>query len=107
MISDQERREVAAKLRYTANDDIGGLSLQRQLAAITKAEDGSWRGVMRRLADLIDRPVAEAVDHKELGYDTCGRCGLDFAVFQPIPGGLGEAVYARHCPNCGAEVMHE
>lgn len=103
-ISDQERREIAKKLRYAASYGLGGLSLQRNLAEITKAEGVSWRGVMRRLADLIDRPVAEAVDRKELGYDTCGRCGLDFAVFQPIPGGLGEAVYARHCPNCGAEL---
>lgn len=54
MISDDECREVAAKLRRTANDDLGRLSLQRNLAAITKAKDTSWRGVMRRLADLID-----------------------------------------------------
>lgn len=54
MTSDEERREVAAKLRRTANDDLGGLSLQRNIAAITKAEDGSWRGVLRRLAELID-----------------------------------------------------
>ena len=53
-ISDGQRREVAAKLRHTANDDPGGLSLQKNLAVITEAEDGSWRGVMRRLADLID-----------------------------------------------------
>lgn len=52
-ISDSERREVAAKLRHAANDDLGGLGLQRNLAAITKAKDTSWRGVMRRLADLI------------------------------------------------------
>lgn len=54
MISDKGRREIAKKLRYTANDDLCGLSLQKNLAVITKAEDGSWRGVMRRLADLID-----------------------------------------------------
>mgnify|MGYP000151257570 CR=1 FL=1 len=53
-ISGEERREIVKKLRYTANDDLGGLSLQKNLAAITEAEDGSWRGVMRRLADLID-----------------------------------------------------
>lgn len=61
MISDEQRREIAKKLRRTANDDLGGLSLQRNLAAITKAEDGSWRGVMRRLADLID-PDGESDD---------------------------------------------
>lgn len=54
MTSDDERREVAAKLRYTANDDLSGMSMQKNLAVITKAEDGSWRGVLRRLADLID-----------------------------------------------------
>lgn len=54
MISDKERREIAKKLRYTANDDLCGLSLQKNLAVITEAEDGSWRGVLRRLADLID-----------------------------------------------------
>lgn len=53
-ISDSERREVAAKLCHAANDDLGGLGLQRNLAAITNAKDTSWRGVMRRLADLID-----------------------------------------------------
>lgn len=53
-ISDSERREVAAKLRHAANDDLGGLGLQRNLAAITNAKDTSWRGVMRRLVDLID-----------------------------------------------------
>lgn len=108
MISDEERREVAAKLRNggIARDSkeaytllLSCVGIRPQLPATNTYEDA-----MVRLADLIDRPVAEAVDHKELGYDTCGRCGLDFAVFQPIPGGLGEAVYARHCPNCGAEL---
>ena len=54
MISDKERLEIVKKLRRTANNDLNGLSLQRNLAAITKAKDTSWRGVMRRLADLID-----------------------------------------------------
>ena len=54
MASDDERREIAKKLRRTANDDLNGLGLQRNLAVITEAEDGSWRGVLRRLADLID-----------------------------------------------------
>lgn len=43
-ISGEERREIVKKLRHTANDDLGGLSLQKNLAAITKAEDGSCAG---------------------------------------------------------------
>ena len=79
-ISGEERREIVKKLRYTANDDLGGLSLQKNLAAITKAEDGSWRGVMRRLADLIDRPTCRNVyDEHEMGACEngfeCSECG--------------------------------
>lgn len=59
MTSDEERREVAAKLRRTANDDLGGLSLKRNLAIITEARDTSWRGVLRRLAELIDPEEAD------------------------------------------------
>ncbi len=54
MASDKERLEIVKKLRRTANDDLGGLSLQRNLAIITEARDTSWRGVLRRLAELID-----------------------------------------------------
>lgn len=104
MISDQERREVAAKLRYVANDDLGGLSLQKNLAAITKAEDSSWRGVMRRLADLIDAPERSTchlmeTDHEyEVSY-RCSACKsvawLDFKG-NPRP---------DYCPKCGAKVV--
>ena len=58
MATSDERLEVAEDLRYTANDDLCGESLQRALARISGAEDTSWRGVMRRLADLID-PTCE------------------------------------------------
>ena len=93
--SNEECRDIAAKLRYTANDDLGGLSLQRNLAEITKAEDGSWRGVMRGLADLIDRPTTHNLS--ELPGFACELCG---AVW---PYDLG----FTHCPECGAEVVDE
>ena len=97
-ISGEERRAIAKKLRYTANDDLGGLSLQKNLAAITKAEDSSWRGVMRRLADLIDRPKAKREDD---GTSVCGHCGFRFDVSVNVTGGFSEVVLANHCPNCG------
>lgn len=92
-IESEEAREIAKKLRYTANDDLGGLSLQKNLAAITKAGDGSWRGVMRRLADLIDRPMTRNLSEKP--EFVCELCG---AVW---PYDLG----FTHCPECGAEVV--
>lgn len=95
MISNEQCREIAKKLRYTANYGLGGLSLQRNLAEITKAEGVSWRWVMRRLADLIDRPVTRNLSEKP--EFVCELCG---AVF---PYDLG----FTHCPECGAEVVYE
>lgn len=105
-ISGGERRAIAKKLRYTANDDLGGLSLQKNLAAITKAEDGSWRGVMRRLADLIDRPTCLNVyDETEEGAckngfkcSECGELVEDYEGYR-ITGTF------NCCPKCEREVV--
>ena len=105
-ISGEERREIVKKLRYTANDDLGGLSLQKNLAAITKAEDGSWRGVMRRLADLIDRPTCRNVyDENDMracenGFkcSECGNCVEDLEHYC-ITGTF------NCCPKCEREVV--
>ena len=96
----EEAREIAKKLRYTANDDLGGLSLQKNLAVITKAEDGSWRGVMRRLADLIDRPTAKQ-EHNG-AYWRCAHCGAFTRKDAVVRDGLG-VVPLRCCGNCGRE----
>lgn len=99
-IESEEAREIAKKLRYTANDDLGGLSLQKNLAAITKAEDGSWRGVMRRLADLIDRPTTtrHGKFRTKYGRETpcCEVCGYS----------LGDMRW-NHCPKCGAVIADD
>lgn len=109
-ISGEERRAIAKKLRYTANDDLGGLSLQKNLAAITKAEDGSWRGVMRRLADLIDRPTCrnvynEICDETEESYCEngfkCSECG---ELVEDCEGYRITGTF-NCCPRCGAEVV--
>lgn len=98
-VSGKQCREIAARLRYTANDDLGGLSLQKNLAAITKAEDGSWRGVMRRLADLIDRPTAKRED---AGYfSRCTHCGA-FTRVDAVADSVGFVAVPR-CGNCGRE----
>ncbi len=97
MISGSECRAIAKKLRYTANDDLGGLSLQKNLAAITKVEGGSWRGVMRRLADLIDRPTCAMAREGE-GF-CCSACGkyYDMSGFDEFPWAF--------CPECGVRVV--
>ena len=99
-VSGKQCRDIAAKLRYTANDDLGGLSLQRNLAAITKSADGSWRGVMRRLADLIDRPstTRHGKFRTKYGRDTpcCEVCGYS----------IGDMRW-NYCPKCGAVIAND
>lgn len=54
MVDKEERFEIAQELRRTSNDSLGSETMQRALARITEARDTSWRGVLRRLAELID-----------------------------------------------------
>ena len=54
MVDKEERFEIARELQRTSLDSLGSETLQRALARITEAKDTSWRGIMRRLADLID-----------------------------------------------------
>ena len=54
MVDKEERFEIARELRSTSYDSLGSETLQRALARITEARDTSWRGVLRRLAELID-----------------------------------------------------
>lgn len=56
-ITTEERLRIVEELNRTANDSLGGESLQRALARITGAEDTSWRTARRRRCRL--RPTAD------------------------------------------------
>ena len=104
-MTDEELNEIASRLRRTANDSLGGESLQKALARITVAEDVSWRGVMRRIADLIDRGVCENVyDESEYGAcdngfecSVCG-CRVEDEEHYHVSGTW------NWCPQCGKRV---
>ena len=98
-MTDEELNEIASRLRRTANDSLGGESLQKALARITVAEDVSWRGVMRRIADLIDRPTCEMAREGE-GF-RCSACGEyhDMSGFEKFQWAF--------CPDCGVRVIHK
>lgn len=53
----EELDEIAKKLALCSVDSLGGESLQRALARITKAPATDWRTVMGHIADLIDHGV--------------------------------------------------
>ena len=77
-ITDQQRREVAERLRKGGEE-----------TGVPPVIDGM------ALADLIDRPTCRAVLCHG-GMYGCTRCGYD---------GWGDAEsVTRFCPECGAEV---
>lgn len=73
-ITTEERLRIVEELNRTANDSLGGESLQRALARITGAEDTSWRGVMRRVAELAYRPTTQVQVAPDGRYH-CFACG--------------------------------
>lgn len=103
VISDEERREVAKRLRnggIARNSEeayvllLSRIGIRPQLPAVSTYEDA-----MVRLADLIDRPTCRNLGLEEgtngEGYDFfCSRCGFADDVVDP-----------KYCPECGAEVV--
>ena len=101
MISDKERREIAAKLRGL-DEHIDGvppmcspqvhnaMALRAIRAVVGKGD------IFHLLADLIDRPTCRKVIPSEMeGYVFCSRCGAE----------IGEYGVPNYCHNCGAEVV--
>ena len=106
MVDKEERFEIARELRRTSCDSLGSETLQRALARIIEAKDTSWRGIMRRLAELIDLPTCSMDKTESLkteGGETvnvweCSNCGQEC---EEINGSY------EFCPHCGAEVVDD
>ena len=103
-ISDDKRREVAAKMRKTCRENPD-VSLQGMVASTMNEclPEGMEYGPT--LADLIDRPTCEmtecSIDNGSRSWGmSCSRCGTEFEHEKPVYGW-------RYCPNCGAEVVGE
>lgn len=118
MITDKQRREVAERLRRQAywmnknkdwydKDDVDqGNRTYRNIA--DSVEEGSnfgnrYEETVRKLADLIDRPTCETIEHGR-PYEShvcksCSRCSYGW--FEDIH----DKPYS-YCPNCGAEVVN-
>lgn len=108
-ISDEQRREIAARLRENVGlssrlpneysiEVKSALVLSKLLDCIDCSDD-----VFRHLADLIDRPTCQMVectiDHGSRSWGMrCTACGKEFEHMKPSCGW-------HCCPNCGAEVI--
>ena len=124
MISNEERRIVAARLRDRTHFVLGK-SMQKMLSDVLrlyrtdvfgKKATANWDDIALHLADLIDRPTCrDLVDHKPDpfipskpmtdGFFHCSECGWSGQLFENVGFGDMLGYKAMHCPCCGAEVV--
>ena len=95
-MSTNNRMAIASELRRKANDSLDGESLQRAIARITGADDSSWRGVMRRVADLIDQPLTCNIMSDGNSF-ICEKCGGEWP----------NDIRFEYCPYCGMEIIND
>ena len=105
MITDEQRREAATRLRtltdgespmteYSVNDMYTALGFPWSFGT------GIECAVIRHLADLIDRQTCHIseTDHEFEDSVRCDRCLTTFnRPWEPF----------KYCPNCGAEVADD
>ena len=102
MITDEERREVVARLREWLAipwyERPWSRDAMQSLGKMVGAVPGE--NIVERIADLIDRPTCHIseTDHEFEDSVRCDRCRTTFnRPWEPF----------KYCPNCGAEVVEE
>lgn len=116
-ITDNERREIAARLRQRRKEmdsekppQIPTFAATVYLLRIAKAVNCDESGALfYRLADLIDRPTCTFYGTPErIGY-ACSNCGQTFTRRPFMAHSFGKDTQVeipfRFCPYCGAEVV--
>lgn len=104
MITDEERREVAEKMR---GYDVSEFKESAIVPFLDCLGVGylNWREVLDSLADLIDRPTCrldltdvETHGNTKVRIYECSECGRTC-----------EEIYGKYerCPHCGAVVLDE
>ena len=107
MISNEERREVARKLRsldehiegmpsMCTKQEHNAMALRAIRAVVGKGD------IFHLLADLIDRPTTKRDDAGGI-YWRCHRCGA-FNRKDAVTDCCG-VIPSRYCANCGADVV--
>lgn len=118
--TDDERRRIARRMREQDIAEFRESAIVPFLECLGIGYE-NWRGVLDRLADLIDRPACKndskfgshtvAVSnysHDECFDFVCSRCGIrlykDEMGNSPLMDEELEHHVLRYCPSCGAEV---
>ena len=106
MVTDNQRREVAKKLREY---DVAEFKESAIVPFLECLGHGymDWRGILDELADFID-PTCFDTESKDSKSFTCSACGFSESKLVVNPFTLSflwvKPSY-RYCPNCGAEVL--
>lgn len=108
MISDKGRRRAVAELREASTGAYRHVDALDVIAGSVGVEVSGKFGheveneTYAALADLIDRPTCRNLSPKPADVLLCSECGehVDIAYVESC-----DDYHAKHCPNCGAEVV--
>ena len=108
-ISDEERREIARRLREiegrTTSELTDGELIDLLVEAVgfnRYANEDFDEGLLGHIADLIDRPTCRNLSPKPADVLLCSERGehVGIAYVETC-----DEHHAKYCPNCGAEVV--
>lgn len=112
--SDEQRREVAARLRSKKPAEFGEPLAQSVFRHVFRSlypkqiyPVSNW--VLRMpyvIADLVDRPTCRIGYVPGSADRSCSACGVTFST-GTYQGGDHEEHEFMFCPNCGAEVVED
>ena len=110
MLTTDERREVAARLRDF--ESLRPVFKDSNICGFLEALGVGymdWKGICDRLADLIE-PEERTCSNEAASNDyfTCSKCGMEVDLYNDY-GGFSNYAHGdwNYCPNCDAEVVEE
>ena len=105
MISDTERREIAATMMAISRRGVKDLTLGEVLNSILTGgapRPTTEMAILARLADLIDRPTCENGGRLNERTFLCSACGYEAYAYSDSDCNPHDFSY---CPECGSEVV--
>lgn len=94
-ISDKERHEIAERMRGYDVSNFKESAIVPFLDCLGRGYTG-WRGILDKLADLIDRPTCHLIEDQD-GRTACSECGCTALCMRD----------ATYCPACGGVITDD